>query len=252
MLEGACQMSGFQERRVFSVDSAKAIKAQGYGYLNAIHYMAPADTAGVGNLCPHATPGCKALCLGLYSGQAAMVKDLEHGDNNVRRSRRNKARAFMADRVAYLEMLERQIRKQLRAAAKLDLTLVVRLNGSTDVAWERLRYGADRLTLLERFPDVQFVDYTKNPGRMAKAPANLSLTLSLAEDNVEACLDALQAGHNVAVIFRNAKPATWHGFEVIDGDKHDLRHLDPKGVVVGLTPKGAKAKADRSGMVQDH
>ena len=34
----------------FSLDSPKAIKAQAYGYLNAINYMAPASTAGVGNL----------------------------------------------------------------------------------------------------------------------------------------------------------------------------------------------------------
>ena len=238
--------------RLFSVDSAKALKAQGYGYLNAIHYMAPADTAGVGNLCPDATDGCKALCLGLFSGQAAMVSDLEHGDNSVRRSRRAKAQAFMRDRAAYMAELERQIRAQQRAAARLGLTLVVRLNGSTDIAWEKIRYGEGRLTLLERFREVQFVDYTKNARRLATAPANLSLTLSLSETNDAACLDALAAGHNVAIIFRKEKPATWHGFEVIDGDKHDLRHLDPKGVVVGLTPKGAKAKADRSGMVRAH
>ena len=37
------------------------------------------------------------------------------------------------------------------------------------------------------------------------------------------------------------------GKAVIDGDKHDLRHLDPKGgYIVGLTPKGAKAKKDLS------
>jgi len=44
-----------------------------FGYLNAIHYMAPHTLGGVGNLCPHASEGCKALCLGHYSGQAGMV-----------------------------------------------------------------------------------------------------------------------------------------------------------------------------------
>lgn len=51
------------ENRIFSVDSAKAVKAQGYGYLNAIHYMAPADVAGMGDLCPSRTPGCTASAL---------------------------------------------------------------------------------------------------------------------------------------------------------------------------------------------
>ena len=67
-----------QFKRFFSLDSAKAIKAREYGYLNAINYMAPASTAGVGNLCPHASAGCLALCLGWYSGQAGMVKDQEN------------------------------------------------------------------------------------------------------------------------------------------------------------------------------
>ena len=56
--------------RIFSTDSPKAIKADKYGYLNAIHYMAPADLAGVGNLCPFLSTGCKALCLGAHSGAA--------------------------------------------------------------------------------------------------------------------------------------------------------------------------------------
>jgi hypothetical protein len=50
------------------------------------------------------------------------------------------------------------------------------------------------------------------------------------------------------VVFRH-KPDTWHGFPVIDGDAHDLRHLDPRGVVVALSPKGPKAKKDKSGFV---
>jgi len=55
----------------------------------------------------------------------------------------------------------------------------------------------------------------------------------------------------VAVIFAHGLPAIrnlW-GHPVIDGDKHDLRFLDPRGVIVGLTPKGNKAKRDMSGFV---
>jgi len=59
----------------------------------------------------------------------------------------------------------------------------------------------------------------------------------------------LQAGGNVAVVFANGLPDRWNGFPVINGDLHDLRHLDPRGVVVGLSPKGPKAKRDMSGFV---
>ena len=33
----------------------------------------------------------------------------------------------------------------------------------------------------------------------------------------------LAMGGNVAVVFRDQLPATWKGFEVINGDKNDLR-----------------------------
>ena len=59
----------------------------------------------------------------------------------------------------------------------------------------------------------------------------------------------LEGGHNVAVVFAGNMPEAWNGYRVINGDEHDLRHLDPKGVVVGLTPKGNKAKRDTSGFV---
>ena len=49
--------------------------------------------------------------------------------------------------------------------------------------------------------------------------------------------------------WKNGLPKTYLGFRVINGDSHDLRFLDPKGVIVGLSPKGNKAKKDTSGFV---
>jgi hypothetical protein len=54
--------------------------------------------------------------------------------------------------------------------------------------------------------------------------------------------------HDVAIVF-DSLPASYWGFDVIDGDLHDLRHLDPRGVIVGLVPKGAKAKKSQDGFV---
>ena len=261
--------------RLFSTDSAKAAKASGFGYLNAIHYMAPHDSAGVGNLCSHASPQCIALCLGTHSGQAAMVSDLENGTNATRESRKLKARLFMAHRQDYMNRLARDIVKLERQAAREGLTLCVRLNGSTDIAWERISFVVDDktsraietrlgvaharagrvMTLLQLFPHIQFVDYTKNPNRMGKTPSNLHLTLSYSGNNLADCLAALKRGQNVAVVFGEGLPRDWNGHSVIDGDLHDLRHLDPvcpngeRGVVVGLSPKGLTAKRDTSGFV---
>ena len=236
---------------IFSVDSAKAIKAQGYGYLNAIHYMAPAGVAGVGDLCPKATDGCRAACLGWYSGQASMVaRDTDI--NSVRQSRIDKARRFMRDRAAYMADVVRSIELAERKAQRMGLRLCVRMNGSTDIAWEGIaceRGGVRYRNLMEAFPHIQFVDYTKITSRMRRAlPANYHLTLSRNEANDSDVAAVVAAGGNAAVVFDRV-PTAWRGMPVIDGDTHDLRHLDPRGVIVGLSPKGAKARRDTSGFV---
>jgi hypothetical protein len=242
-----------QFRRFFSVDSAKAIKAQSFGYLNAINYMAPASTGGVGNLCPHASPGCLALCLGWYSGQAGIVPAGQEGvgNNAARKSRVAKAQLFMRDRKAFMAEMVAAIIREEKAAARLGLKLCVRPNGATDINWPR--------ALFDQFPHIQFVDYTKS---VAKALAhargqlapNYHVTFSRSETNEADCLTVLQAGGNVAVVSSRPMPETYLGHVVINGDEHDLRHLDNKtaargACVVWLSPKGLKAKRDQSGMV---
>ena len=253
--------------RLFSTDSAKAAKASGFGYLNAIHYMAPYDFSGAANVCPHATPECIRDCLGWFSGQAAIVSDLEHGTNPTRESRKLKVKLFMSDRADYMNRLARDIARLERKAKREGINLCVRLNGSSDINWERisfalspdtlkvLRLPIDRrvsATIPALFPNVQFVEYTKNPARLGKAPANVDLTLSYSARNAADCVSALLAGHNVAIVFHDGLPATFGGFPVINGDLHDLRHLDRKGgYIVGLSPKGNKAKKDRGGFIID-
>lgn len=242
------------QNRIYSTDNPKAAKAAAYGYLNAIHYMAPYNLAGVGNLCPAATEGCKALCLGWHSGQAGMAKGAEL--NSVRRSRIEKARRFMQDRAAYLADVVRATELVERKAQRLGLKLCVRLNGSTDIAWERIRVvrgGREYANMMEAFPHVQFTDYTKLASRLARQlPANYCLTYSRADGRDADALRLLTQGHNVAIVFHKV-PRQWCGIRTIDGDAHDLRHLDPRdpelGVVVALTPKGHKARRDTSGFV---
>jgi hypothetical protein len=246
-------MTTFQ--RFFSLDSAKAIKARKYGYLNAINYMAPADTGGRGNLCPHASAGCKALCLGWYSGQAGMVAKANEDTavNNVRASRKAKVEMFMRDRRAFMAEMVGAIGRAKVTARNKRLKLCVRLNGATDIAWEGARLP-DGKNVFEAFPRLQFVDYTKSKRRAlahaaGKLPANYHLTFSRSETNEADCLEVLAAGGNVAVVFGGEFPPMWNGYRVVSGDEHDLRHLDGRGVVIALTPKGRRAKADMSGFV---
>jgi hypothetical protein len=241
-----------EARRFFSVDSAKAVKAREFGYLNGINYMAPANLAGAGNLCPHASPGCLALCLGWFSGQAGIVAN-DSDINAARASRIAKARLFMGDRKAFFQLAIDGACNVLRQARRQGLKPCLRLNGSTDIAWERVKMESG-LTLIDFFDRVQFVDYTKNVKRaLAHArgefPRNYHLTFSRSETNHLECLWVLQAGGNVAVVSSLARPALWHGFPTVDGDLSDLRHLDPRGSVVWLSPKGRKAARDTSGFV---
>jgi hypothetical protein len=236
--------------KFFSTDSAKAIKAEKYGWLNAINYMAPHATGGVGNLCPDSSAGCRALCLGMYSGQASMVSDLENGTNATRESRIAKAQFFMDDRQAFMAEMANHVRAMVRKAKREGKLLCVRPNGSTDIAFERIPTDNGQ-PLPRRFPEIQFVDYTKSMRRMldANRPANYYLTFSLSETNKAEAEQALAAGYNVAVVFGNGQPEMFMGHRVIDGTEHDLRHLDPSPVIVGLDPKGSKAKNDTSGFV---
>lgn len=231
-----------QFKRFFSMDNPKAIKAQKRGWLNAINYMAPHRLAGVGDLCGNASAGCIALCLGEHSGNAALYP-------TVIRSRIRKARYFMRERQAFLAEMAQHIARAVVTARNAKLRLCVRLNGATDLAWEGL--ARDIFTI---YSDVQFVDYTKSVKRAlahaaGQLPPNYHLTFSRSETNEADCLRVLNAGGNVAVVFAGPFPETYLGFPVVNGDETDLRHLDPKGCVVALTPKGAKAKRDRSGFV---
>jgi hypothetical protein len=82
-------------------------------------------------------------------------------------------------------------------------------------------------------------------------PVNYSLTFSQDTHNERLAERFLSSGGNVAVVFGEDRPATWRGFPVIDGDRHDIRTpaMDGRGVVIGLTPKGAKAKRSSSGFI---
>jgi hypothetical protein len=172
--------------------------------------------------------------------------------NVVRNARVERTRQFMKDRVAFMADIAKEIELLERQAIRERQKLCVRMNGSSDIAWEGIRCGEHR-NVFEAFPHIQFVDYTKNPTRFDRVlPDNYHLTFSRDEINEATAIALLERGVNVAVVFAGEKPRTWKGFAVIDGDKHDLRHLDPRGprgTVIALSPKGQKAKRDRTGFV---
>ena len=79
-------------------------------------------------------------------------------------------------------------------------------------------------------------------------PKNYHLTFSMHETNYDDCMEVLNKGGNVAMVFRNQLPETYKGFQVVNGDESDLRFLDSRNTIVGLKAKG-KAKKDMTGFV---
>jgi hypothetical protein len=226
---------------------AKTVKGEKQGYLTGVMYLAPADLSGF-EVCPMASAGCRKACLGWHAGRVNILKKGAR-TNTIRDSRIAKTRMYFEDRAAFMEQLEKEIAALIRKAKREGLTPVVRLNGSSDIPWERVPVeGAANIMAI--FPQVQFYDYTKRANRR-DLPANYHLTFSLAEDNMESAAIAQHHGLNVAVVFRTL-PESFMQAPVIDGDESDLRFLDPKaerGVIVGLKAKG-DARKDTSGFVR--
>lgn len=229
--------------KLLSTANPKIQKGTKLGYLSFILHLAPSDLSGR-NTCPKATPGCIAACLNT-AGRGGMFKRGEN-TNMIQRARVRKTIYFFEDREQFMFDLVKDIRKGIKQAAKLDLTPVFRLNGTSDLAWEKYTAEGD-MNIFELFPTVQFYDYTKVLGRKTTGIENYFLIFSKADGNDADVARAMSQGMNVAAVF-DAIPESYNGVEVINADEHDLRFLDKPGVVAGLKAKG-RAKKDYTGFV---
>jgi hypothetical protein len=176
--------------------------------------------------------------------------------NVIQEARKRKTRMFFENRTEFMALLVKDIELGIKQSKRMNLTPVFRLNGTSDLSFEKyevVRNGQLFRNVFAAFPEVQFYDYTKILGRKVKDIANYSLTFSAADGNDTDVLRAIAEGLNVATVFGIKKtlsmPETYNGLPVFNGDESDLRFLDPKGVVVGLYAKG-KAKKDTTGFVK--
>lgn len=238
--------------------SPKTDKGIASGYKTGILYLAPARQSGY-NVCQNASPGCTRVCLNLagHGGigiDTSVLIDDDANANSITRARNARTRMFFERRADFNKRFIRSVANVEIHARETGRLPAVRPNGTSDLPWETMPVAGAQ-TIMDLYPNVQFYDYTKSARRaLANArgqhPSNYHLTFSRSEVNEHECLAVLAAGGNVAVVFAGGiLPATWHGYKVVNGDKHDLRFLDPRGVVVGLTAKGPLAKRDTSGFV---
>ena len=233
------------KQTLLTAGNAKIVKGEELGYLTKGIHFAPADLSGH-EVCHWRSKGCTMACLNT-AGRGRM--------QNTQDSRIKKTKLFFEDTLAFLAKLEKEIASSIKSAKKKAMEAVFRPNLTSDLMFEEIE-NAEGQTLMQKFPETQFYDYTKSFQRMAKFlnggfPSNYHLTFSRSEHNDTLCDMVLQMGGNVAVVFRDQLPKTWKGFEVINGDENDLRFRDKQGgYVVGLIEKGL-AKQDETGFVQE-
>ncbi len=239
--------------KLLSTGNPKVLKGMSQGYNTYILHLAPANLSGY-ETCAKRTLGCTDACLNL-AGRGGMFKRGEN-TNVIQQARIRKTKMFFENRVEFMTTLVKDIELGIKQSKKMELVPVFRLNGTSDLSWEKyevVRNGKLFRNIFTAFPEVQFYDYTKVLGRKVKEYSNYQLTFSAADGNDSDVLKAMNEGLNVAVVFGIKKtlpmPVDYHNRPVFNGDESDLRFLDPKGVIVGLYAKG-KAKKDTTGFVK--
>lgn len=209
--------------KLLSNSSAKLDKSQNDEWLNAILYLEPTYNNKV---CPYASKGCKASCL-INSGMMTMPTQTK--------ARYNRTHLYFNNKELFMTKLYKEINSLLKKAAKEGKKLAIRLNGTSDINWEKV---------YSDYPMIQFYEYTKNPNFVIKFKAynNVHITFSATENTTKEDLHTvIKNGTNVAIVFDDRNyivPKTYLGINVIDGDKTDRRFQDKKGSIIALKLKG--------------
>lgn len=206
-----------------------------------ILYMAPSTIVEGVDLCPFASPECRALCLNT-AGRGVFY--------NVQYSRINKTEFWRDNREQFYIQLGNELLKIHDQAIKQNKNIAIRLNGTSDIDHLGLLLRYTGINFLDEFySDLIFYDYTKNINHVKKYKGSrYHLTFSRSECNDKQVNQAIELGANIAIVFRNELPATYKGLPVINGDISDLRINDQKQCIVGLIAKG-KAKKQASNFV---
>jgi len=231
--------------------NAKTVKGEQLGFLTGILYLAPSDISGF-QVCPMAKIAqCEKACL-YTAGRGAFT--------SIQNARIAKTQYFFNDRQDFMLNLVKDIEKGIKQASKAGLTLLIRLNGTSDIKWENIHFDYEfmhgkirSITIFDLFPEIQFYDYTKIPNR-SDIPKNYDLTFSYSGviEYQKYAKKAISNNMRIATVFRSVKhiPDNFLGLPVVSGDNSDIRHLDPQGHIVALYAKG-KAKKDNTGFVID-
>ena len=230
-------------------ETAKLSKSNDFKQdLNIVMHLTPSDFSGY-QACASASEKCLEVCLNL-AGRGHV--------SNVQIGRTKKTKLLFEHRALFIELLTREIGYWTRKAERENLDLAIRLNGTSDIPWEKVAPS-----IFTDFPEIQFYDYTKIVKRMGDRyvmPRNYDLTFSRTESNDSDVQKVLRNSGKVAIVFGDYSQVLstvkngYFGCKVVDGVITDRRFADKKpkkgGLIVALKALG-NAIGDTSGFVLD-
>lgn len=236
-------------RGVLTTEGAKAEHTSASAL--ALLYLAPARSAGAGNLCANAH-GCVAPCLAETSGRMRV--------SAARAARVRRTRALLADPFGFGTLLGAELVRFLRAARRRDALArpLVRLDGGSDlgIGWILARDRA------EVSYHTRLFDYTKSLSRAEEAgalgyPIAFSATAPALPQALALARRARSAGAGASLALvvdvpRGAPlPQALADLPCIDGDAtgEDWATLPSRaraGAAILLRYKGPRAALDRA------
>ena len=272
---------------LLTVGNPKILKGTKYGYLTAIMHFAPFRLSGF-NVCPGATAPCIAACLNTAGrgGMNKIGEDTNYVQE-ARKARTlfyfNETEKFMAQLVREVKSVVTLAAKHgLKPAIRLNGTSDVRWENEKVGGVRNIMemfpnvtfYDYTKLHNRRNLPPNYTLTFSRSESNEEKAlkalsngmnvavvfrkgPPKIPNVYTLAEQLANRDAREAAKARNVgkpkkAYVPRKVDlswvPSMFLGVPTIHGDEHDLRFLDPKGVVVSLVAKG-KAKYDATGFV---
>jgi len=223
----------------FDMRDGTKIRTQGM-YLSPAHEASLVQSGININTCPN-----HALCAKACLNTSGQMKFPTHVHVRV-----GKTRAFYAYPLRFLRQVLMEVIDGARIAHKKGDKYQYRLNGTSDLLWERFIYMDLMVASVDGFNG--FYDYTKmSRSRLMRAyfPETYHLTFSVDEKTHSSknALAFIRAGLSVAIVMTDKEKIKLvnMGFDrVIDGDDNDHRPQDPQGAVVVLRAKGDLINSD--------
>ena len=250
--------------RPLLTESAKTEKTENgreVKYFNKVIFMLPAESAGLGDMCPGATPECIGNCID------------KTGRNKFTSAQLGKFKRtaflylapeqFRTQVVSEIQKITRKCKRTMAAEAltpcetgAVTMGVAIRGDGTTDLGLAQWLSEAPEVD----HDVVSFYDYTKMARRARTEWPNWHVTLS-----AKSLAHAVQIGAregdrtNLAIVVKRkgsesraaaiaavqevlTNGAPWWTGPIVNGDISDARFLDPQGALVLLFAKGPALK----------